>query len=131
MTEKIFIVPLRNKWLKKSRVKRTNRALSSLREFVKKNTKAENVKISEKVNEKIWLRGAKKPLSKIKIKVKIDENIAFVRLPDEKEHIKKEEKKGRFEVLKEKAGIKEKEVKHADKKEKNKEEPKKEEISKI
>jgi large subunit ribosomal protein L31e len=101
--ERIMNVPLRKEWLKSSKNRRGNRAVSALRTFVSRHTKSHDVKISQKVNERIWIRGAQKPPQSIKVKVDVSsDGVVSVRLPEEKElKSKKGEKKGRLEQMKE------------------------------
>ncbi|GAA5818141.1 MAG: 50S ribosomal protein L31e [Methanobrevibacter sp. CfCl-M3] len=71
--ERVYTIPLR----KAKRVQRTIRAPRAIREvqnFLKKHMKAEEVKLDNKVNEKIWERGIQKIPSKVKVKaVKYDD----------------------------------------------------------
>jgi large subunit ribosomal protein L31e len=122
--ERVYTVPLRKEYLKQTRIQRANRAVNALQKFLIRHTKAEKVRVSPMVNDFIWQRGAKKPPSKVKIKVRIEAGVATARLPEEKEVIK-EEKKGRMEGLKEKAGMPTKEG--AKPKEEKAKEPKPEE----
>ena len=68
MKERIYVINLRKDFIKKPRWKRANRAIRFIREFVKKHMKAERVKISKSINEKIWERSRQKPPGKIRIK---------------------------------------------------------------
>ena len=96
--EKIYNVPLSAGWKKASRVRKANKAVSVLKGFVVRHTKTEDVIISEKVNQSIWSSGAKKPPSKITVKVKKEEGgKVSVRLPDE---MSLEEEKKKFEEQK-------------------------------
>ena len=92
-TEKIYIIPLRRVWVDVPRVTKTRRSVSAVRDYVAKHTHASEVKISEKLNRTLWAGGAKKPLSKIRVKVVITEGAADVRLPEE---ITLEEEKKKF-----------------------------------
>ncbi|CAB50425.1 50S ribosomal protein L31e [Pyrococcus abyssi] len=71
--EVIFTVPIRK--IKKivPRWKRAPRAVKFVREFVARHAKAQEVIISTKVNEKIWERGIEKPPSRLRVKVKVEE----------------------------------------------------------
>ena len=83
--ERVYVVPLRDA-KKAPRRKRAARASRLLRSFVEKHTKTENVKLSQKLNEKVWERGIEKPPSKVRIKVKKEkveeEEVASVDLSD-------------------------------------------------
>ena len=49
--------------------KRTPRASRVLRAFVKRHMKAENVEISNEVNEELWARGIRKPPRQITVRL--------------------------------------------------------------
>jgi large subunit ribosomal protein L31e len=66
--ERIYTIPLR-KVLGPPRGKRTPRAMRLLRAFVKRHMKAENVEISNEVNEELWARGIRKPPREIKVRL--------------------------------------------------------------
>lgn len=71
--ERVYIIPLRDV----KRVPRTIRspkAVRLVREFLKKHMKAENIKIDNSVNEKIWERGIQKVPPKIKVKATKEED---------------------------------------------------------
>ena len=98
--ERIYNVPLSDAYLT-TRVKATRRAITILRNFIKRHAKVEeeNIKVSNKLNQYIWSRGRKKPPRHVKIKVIKDNGIAKAYLHDEKieekkpVETKKEEKK--------------------------------------
>lgn len=72
--EKILTVNLRRLVVKKPRIRRAKQSLTVLRKILKKIAKTEKVTIDKKINEKIWSRGAKKPMGKLKIKlIKVDD----------------------------------------------------------
>jgi len=66
--ERIYTIPLRKVW-GPPRGKRTPRAMRLLRAFVKRHMKAENVEISNEVNEELWARGIRKPPREIKVRL--------------------------------------------------------------
>jgi large subunit ribosomal protein L31e len=70
MKERIYVINLRKDFIKKPRWKRANRAIRFIREFIKKHMKAEKVKISKSINEKIWERSRQKPPGKIRVKAR-------------------------------------------------------------
>lgn len=92
--EKEFIVGLQPV-KSKPKPQRTKKALGLLRKFIFKHLriKAENVLISNKVNEFIWSHGREKVPNKIEIRVVVSEGKANVFLKGEKIKAKKEEKK--------------------------------------
>jgi large subunit ribosomal protein L31e len=66
--ERTYTIPLRKVW-GPPRGKRTPRAARLLRAFVKRHMKAENVEISNEVNEELWARGIRKPPRKITVRL--------------------------------------------------------------
>jgi len=64
-TPRVYTVPLNTK--------HTRNAISSLKDFVKKHVKAEEVAIDQKLNLELWAHGRKKPPRKVKVKVSQDE----------------------------------------------------------
>lgn len=97
--ERTYNVPLRKKYQRAPRWKRTNRAVSALREFVAKNMKADKVKIGKYANLELWKHGIKNPPHHIKVNCTKDEeglvNVELVGAPEEKpkEEPKKKVKK--------------------------------------
>ena len=65
--EKFYTVNLRDVWMA-PRIKRAPKAIKTVKEFVKRRMKVDDVKISNAVNEEIWKRSIKKPPRKIKIR---------------------------------------------------------------
>ncbi|MEE9322991.1 MAG: 50S ribosomal protein L31e [Candidatus Aenigmarchaeota archaeon] len=92
--ERIYTIPLRRDWLKEPRSTRSSRAIRKIKDFVRKHTKAKEIKVSKGVNEYIFSRGFKKPPGKIKVEVKGDFAKVNVKLPGEVIIEKKEKKKG-------------------------------------
>jgi large subunit ribosomal protein L31e len=90
--ERIYNIPLRKEWLKEPRSRRSNRALMTVKDFVKKHTKAGEIKISKGVSDFVFSRGFKKPPGAIKVEVQGDFTKVLVKIPGEV-IIKKEEKK--------------------------------------
>jgi len=66
--ERICTIPFRKVWATPMG-KRTPRASRVLRAFVKRHMKAENVEISNAVNEELWARGIRKPPRKITVRL--------------------------------------------------------------
>jgi large subunit ribosomal protein L31e len=139
-SERLYTIPLRGESLKSPRVKRANRAVHTIQSFLKRHMKSDTVKVSQKLNETVWVRGIHKPPQKIKLKAMKKEGIIYAMLPDETFDVKKKEKpkeegapktalQKKAEELSEKLK-KEKEskaAKPAETSEQAKEEPKKEE----
>ncbi|MFW9921419.1 MAG: 50S ribosomal protein L31e [Candidatus Thorarchaeota archaeon] len=81
--ERIYTVPLRKAYWTGSRLKRANRSVRILREFVERHMKPEEVLIQPEVNEIIWARGIQKPPRRIRIRAtKNDENLVRVYLAE-------------------------------------------------
>ncbi len=82
--EKVYNIPLRSEWIAVGRVARTKKAVSAVKSFISRHTRAQNVMISEELNRTLWSSGAKKPPGKIKVKASIDKTgRAIVRMPGE------------------------------------------------
>ncbi len=99
--ERLYTIPLRKHFVLDSRIRKANRAMRVIEDFAKRHTHADTIKISEKVNSEVWKRGAKRPLGRIRVKMKIEDGKAKVMLPEEME-VKPVEKKSTATVLKEK-----------------------------
>ena len=68
--EQVYTIPLRNA-RKSSRKNRSARSIRIIKEFMKRHTDANEVKISSDLNEKIWDRGAEKPPAKVRVRAAI------------------------------------------------------------
>jgi len=82
--ERVYVVPLRDAY-RAPLTKRAKVAIRIVREFAKRHTKADVVKISPEVNEVVWARGIKHPPRRIKVRIDVREEegvkVAEVRLP--------------------------------------------------
>ncbi|MEM5874952.1 MAG: 50S ribosomal protein L31e [Candidatus Aenigmatarchaeota archaeon] len=67
--EKILTISLRKTLVKKAKWKRSKIAILTIRRLLKKRLKSEKIKLSPKLNEIVWKRGIKKPITKIRVKV--------------------------------------------------------------
>ena len=67
--EKIYTIPLRDITNKSKSTKRAPRAIRKVREFLKRHTKYEIVKLDNSINEKIWKRSLNKIPARIRVKV--------------------------------------------------------------
>lgn len=94
--ERLFTVPLRKEWLKVPMNKRAKRSVSTIRAHLSRHMKVPEteVKVSAKLNDEIWVRGAGKPPSKIRLKASLDLSSGHLHalLPDEKPPAKEEKK---------------------------------------
>ncbi len=81
--ERIYTVPLRKAYWTGSRLRRSNRAIRILREFVERHMKPEELLIQPEVNERIWSRGIQKPPRRIRIRAtKNSDNLVRVYLAE-------------------------------------------------
>ncbi|MBU0530612.1 MAG: 50S ribosomal protein L31e [Candidatus Aenigmatarchaeota archaeon] len=98
-TERVYTIPLRSEWMKVPRNRRAKRAKSAIEGFLIKHFHASDVKISQMVNESLWIRGIEKPPAKIRVKASIDDKgVVMARLPEEavlKEALEKKDKKAK------------------------------------
>ena len=65
-TEK-YTIPLRRDFVKVPRYKKANRAIRTIKQFLTKHTKLEDVRIGKKLNEYIWENGIKNPPGKVTV----------------------------------------------------------------
>ncbi len=98
--EREYNVPLRKEWLKVPKYKRAKKAVTALKQFLKRHMKAEdikNVKVLRYANLDIWKRGIKNPPHHIKVIAKKDEKgivtAELVGAPVEKKEGEKTDKK--------------------------------------
>jgi ribosomal protein L31E len=133
--EREYVIPLRSKWMKAPRYKRTRKGIIAIKEYIAKHMRVkdrniDNVKLDVYLNNEVWFRGGKKPPNKIKVKATKTENIVRVELVKEPEFlkfIKKKSEKFHTKAEKKKPVKKEEEK---DKKEVKSEEDKKKEKKK-
>jgi len=65
--ERNYVVPLRRGFLKTAPYKRSKKAITTLKEFISKHMKSDNVAIGKELNEMIWKHGIKNPPSKVSV----------------------------------------------------------------
>jgi len=81
--ERIYTVPLRKAYWTGTRLRRSNRAVRVLREFVERHMKPEELLIQPEVNERIWARGIQKPPRRVRIRAtKNSDNLVRVYLAE-------------------------------------------------
>lgn len=106
--EKVYTIPLRAD--KKTRVKRTAYAIRIIKDYLKKHTKADDVKLGRRLNENVWSKGTKKPPSAVKVKAVKDGDVVKAELLgfdyEEFKAKPKEERKGFKEKMMERLGAK-------------------------
>lgn len=92
--ERVYVIPLRRETLKVPNFKKANKAVKTIRQFISRHMKTENISIGRYLNLKIWQHGAKNPPGKVKVNaVKDDKGKVFVELVDAPKETKIEEKK--------------------------------------
>ncbi len=131
--EKEYIIPLRRKWVKVPRYKRTNKAIKAVKEFLARHMKVRDkdlnkIRLDKYLNEFIWLRGIRKPPIKVKVKATREGEIIKAELAELSEALKF--KKARLEKREKKAieviSKKKEKAEEPEKAEEKKEEGKKE-----
>lgn len=110
--EREYVVPLRRGFLNVPRYRRAKKAIRVLKEFMVRHMKIRDrdlgkVKIDGYLNNEIWFRGIKKPLNKVKVRVKKIDGVVYVELAEESEVVKfakarEEKRKKKAEKIKEK-----------------------------
>lgn len=103
--ERTYIVPLRKDWLKAPKYRRAKRAVSSLKTFLSRHMKSEDIRLGTSVNLELWKHGIKNPPSRVKITVvKDDKGVVRAELfgVPVKQEKKTEEKKGVVKKIAEK-----------------------------
>jgi len=91
--EREYVVPLRRGFLNVPRYRRAKKAVKVLREFMVRHMNVRDgdlgkVKIDGYLNNEIWFRGIKKPMSKVKVRVKKIDGIVYVELAEDPEFVK-------------------------------------------
>ncbi len=79
--KRVYNIPLRKEWLKAPKYKRAKKAVNTIKRFLVKHMKSENVKLGKKLNLKVWERGIKSPPHHVMINaIKDSENIVKAEL---------------------------------------------------
>ncbi|MFH0890084.1 MAG: 50S ribosomal protein L31e [Candidatus Aenigmatarchaeota archaeon] len=87
--EKVYNIPLRRVFSKTSRRRKSPAAVKSIRTFVSKMLRADDVVISPEINEFVWSRGVSHPPAKIRIKVRKEGDRVFADLVDTSKYAEK------------------------------------------
>ncbi len=99
--ERLFTIPLRKGWLKVPLNKRAKRSITTIRAHLSRHMKVPeaDIKVSAKINDAIWIRGAGKPPAKIRLKASLDASTGLLHamLPDEKTTVNDDKKEGKPE----------------------------------
>ncbi|MGK0209173.1 MAG: large subunit ribosomal protein L31e [Patescibacteria group bacterium] len=88
LLERTYVVPMRRGFLKVPEYKRSKKAVKTLKEFIAKHMKVEErdtrkVKVDIYLNNEIWFKGVRKPVTKIKvIATKQEDGTVIVKLAD-------------------------------------------------
>ena len=86
--ERVYNIPLRKKYMRAPRWKKTNRAVKAIREFAMKHMKATEVKIGKHANLEMWKHGIRNPPHHIKVNCKKDNEgivqVEIVGAPEDK-----------------------------------------------
>lgn len=112
--ERTYVVPLRKGWLKAQKFKRSKKAVNTLKEFLSRHMKSDDVRLGRYLNMELWKHGIKNPPSRVKVNVsKDDKNVVRAELFGAPvEEVKKpEEKKGLVKKIAEKVTGKKEEAK--------------------
>ena len=72
--ERTYNVPLRKGFQKAPKYRRAKKAINTLKEFLIKHMKSEDIKIGKYLNEEVWDNGIKNPPHHVKIVVKKHED---------------------------------------------------------
>jgi len=85
--EREYVIPLRKEIMKVPAYKRAKKAIRAMKEFLAKHMRVENrdlrrVKIDMYLNNEVWFRGIKKPLTKVKVIAKKIGGVVYAELAD-------------------------------------------------
>jgi large subunit ribosomal protein L31e len=113
MEERIYTINIRKAILKVPRWERSKRAMSAVRNFLKRHMKGDEIRIGKSITEKIWKGGSQNPPNKIRIHaIRTEEGegeekktvvkaellgVPFIEVKEKKKEEKKPEEKGREE----------------------------------
>ncbi len=62
-----YTIPLRKYFVNTPKYKRSKKAISLIKEFIKKHMKTEEVKLGKHLNEYVWRNGIKNPPGKVRV----------------------------------------------------------------
>lgn len=78
--ERVYNIRITQQLKKVPRWRRAKKAVTLIREFLKRHMKSENIKFSKELNEYIWKNGAKNPPKYYRLKVIKKDDVVFVNL---------------------------------------------------
>lgn len=73
MLERIYTIPLRAGFRNVASYRKTNKAVKTLQEFLKKHMKSEDVRLGQHLNNFLWKHGIKNPPPRVTVKAQKDE----------------------------------------------------------
>ncbi len=92
--ERTYTIPLRKGWLKAPRYRRAKKAVNTVKEFLVRHMKSEDVRLGTHLNLEIWKHGMQNPPSRVKVNVsKNDKGVVRAELFGAKIEEKKVEEK--------------------------------------
>ena len=102
--DRIYTIPLRREFLKVPKYKRAKKAVTAIKQFLKKHIKSEDIRIGKYLNLEVWKHGIKNPPHHVKVEVTSDDEgvITAELFGAPKPEIKEEPKKSKKEELKDK-----------------------------
>ncbi len=71
--ERTYIIPLRRGWLKAPRYRRAKKAINTIKEFLVRHMKSEDVRLMPELNLEVWKHGMRNPPSRVKVNVVKDD----------------------------------------------------------
>ncbi|MDP7180832.1 MAG: 50S ribosomal protein L31e [Candidatus Woesearchaeota archaeon] len=99
--DRTYNVPLRKGWLKAPKYKRAKKAVKTLKEFMVRHMKSDDIKIGLYANKEIWKRGIKSPPHHINVTAKKnDKDEVFVEIVGAPVEKKVDEKVAKKEAAK-------------------------------
>ena len=102
--ERTYTIPLRKGWLKAPRYRRAKKAVNTVKEFLVRHMKSEDVRLGTNLNLEIWKHGMRNPPSRVKVNVSKDDKgtVRAELFGAPVVEVKKEEKKGVVKKIAEK-----------------------------
>jgi len=102
--DRIYTIPLRREFLKVPKYKRAKKAVTAVKQYLKKHIKSDDIKIGKSLNLNIWKHGIKNPPHHVKVEVTSDDEgiITAELFGAPKPIVKEESKKNKKEELKDK-----------------------------
>ena len=65
--ERSYVIPLRRETLKVPPFKKANKAIRTVKQFISRHMKSDNVVVGKYLNLDVWKHGAKNPPHKVKV----------------------------------------------------------------